>query len=47
MWYAVKDGDVLVVVCLYPWQRDLCFKALEQSAPHGVYTKSEVPEGSL
>lgn len=47
MWYAVKDGDVTVVVCMYPWQRDLCYRALVQCAPHGRYTKSEVLEGTL
>lgn len=47
MWYAVLDHDVPVVVCMYPWQRDLCYKALVQCAPHGLYTKSEVQEGDL
>lgn len=47
MWYAVTDHDVTVVVCMYPWQRDLCYNALLAYAPHGRYEKTEVQEGTL
>lgn len=47
MWYAVLDHDVPVVVCMYPWQRDVCYQALVQYAPHGEYRKVEVKEGTL
>ena len=47
VWYAVQDHGVNIVVCMYPWQRDLVFKTLCEYAPHGEYTKCEVKEGSL